>query len=90
MLTSNEEEIEVPTLHVVFHRSPNESKLKFKFPMDLSLLSPPNDIVSGIQSISLNPISSLRSELIDWIATEGLGGDVNAAEWVLLACIARV
>ncbi len=90
MLTTNEEEIEVPTLHVIFYHSPAESKLKLKFPMDLPVSSSPYDVVSGIQNISLNPITSLRSELIDWIATEGLGGDVAAAEWVLLACIARV
>lgn len=34
--------------------------------------------------------SSVRQELIDWIASEALGGDVDAAEWVLLASIARV
>ena len=28
--------------------------------------------------------------MIDWIADEALGGDRDAAEWVLLACVARV
>ena len=29
-------------------------------------------------------------ELLDWIASEALGGDRDAAEWVLLTCVARV
>lgn len=33
---------------------------------------------------------SVHDDLVDWIAEEGLGGDRDAAEWVLLACIARV
>ena len=33
---------------------------------------------------------SLRSELIEWIANEGLGGDLEAAEWVLFACISNM
>ena len=28
--------------------------------------------------------------MLDWIADEALGGDRDAAEWVLLACVARV
>ncbi|KAJ3553347.1 hypothetical protein NM688_g3664 [Phlebia brevispora] len=35
-------------------------------------------------------IPTIRSELIDWIAEESLGSDREAAEWVLLASIARV
>jgi hypothetical protein len=31
-----------------------------------------------------------RSELIDWIAEESLGGDKHAAEWLLLAIVGRV
>ena len=34
--------------------------------------------------------SEIRSQLIEWIAEEALSGDLAAAEWVLLACIARV
>ena len=33
---------------------------------------------------------SIRGELIELIAQEGLDGDVEAAEWVLLALIARM
>ena len=39
----------------------------------------------------VDPVSSaLRDELIAWIASEALGGDLDAAEWVLLTSIARV
>lgn len=34
--------------------------------------------------------SQIRDELIAWIADEALAGDKDAAEWVLLASIARV
>ncbi|PBK96464.1 hypothetical protein ARMGADRAFT_1052439 [Armillaria gallica] len=43
----------------------------------------PHSMVSGFDT-------DLRSELISWIAHEGLAGDHEAAEWVLLCCIARV
>jgi len=36
-----------------------------------------------------NSTSALREELISWIAEEALGGDRDAAEWVLLTSIAR-
>ena len=32
----------------------------------------------------------IRNELVNWIASEALGGDIDAAEWVLLTSIARV
>ena len=32
----------------------------------------------------------IREGLISWIAEEALGGDRDAAEWVLLTCVARV
>ncbi|KAI0304404.1 hypothetical protein B0F90DRAFT_1809233 [Multifurca ochricompacta] len=32
----------------------------------------------------------VREELLGWIADEALGGDLDAAEWVLLTCVARV
>ncbi|KIY67975.1 hypothetical protein CYLTODRAFT_375033 [Cylindrobasidium torrendii FP15055 ss-10] len=34
--------------------------------------------------------ASLRPKIISWLATEALGGDETAAEWVLLSCLARV
>jgi len=32
----------------------------------------------------------IREELLNWLAEEALGGDHDAAEWVLLTCVARV
>lgn len=34
--------------------------------------------------------SSVRTDLITWIAEEALGGDLESAEWMLLATIGRV
>ncbi|KAK0448360.1 uncharacterized protein EV420DRAFT_1567556 [Desarmillaria tabescens] len=42
------------------------------------------------RSVASDFDTNLRSELISWIAHEGLAGDLEAAEWVLLCCIARV
>jgi hypothetical protein len=36
------------------------------------------------------PISVIREQLIDWVATEALGGDKVAAECVILASISRM
>ena len=38
----------------------------------------------------LPTVKQLRNELLQWIADEALGGDLVAAEWVLLAALARV
>jgi hypothetical protein len=47
----------------------------------------PLDVLSALK----DPIQPhIRDELLDWIADEALGGDRDAAEWVLLACVARV
>ncbi|KAH9980249.1 hypothetical protein BGW80DRAFT_489209 [Lactifluus volemus] len=46
----------------------------------LDILSAPKDPIQ----------SQVREELLTWIADEALGGDHDAAEWVLLACVARV
>ena len=32
----------------------------------------------------------IREDLLSWVAEEALGGDRDAAEWVLLTCVARV
>ncbi|CAK5279504.1 unnamed protein product [Mycena citricolor] len=40
--------------------------------------------------LSISNSQPLRQELIEWIGNEGLGGDLDAAEWVLLCIIARV
>ena len=66
----SEASTEVPTLHVLFTRTHEESLLTRPYPSE-------------------HP-STVRQELIQWMASEGLGGDLDAAEWVLLACIAKV
>ena len=46
---------------------------------------------SSSTSATSQPSSAeLRDEIISWIADEALGGDREAAEWVLLASIGRV
>ncbi|THV01714.1 hypothetical protein K435DRAFT_775943 [Dendrothele bispora CBS 962.96] len=64
----------VPTLHVLFHRPHPITILPYTFP-----LPSPRESISG-----------LRRELIEWIAREALADDIDAAEWVLLCCLARV
>ncbi|TFK55034.1 hypothetical protein OE88DRAFT_992312 [Heliocybe sulcata] len=41
-------------------------------------------------SPSLDNASDIRHQLISWVADEALAGDTNAAEWVLLVCMAQV
>ncbi|KAF8163088.1 hypothetical protein B0H34DRAFT_694085, partial [Crassisporium funariophilum] len=64
----------VPTLHVLFSNPLPSTIIPRSFP-DLTLLP---------------TIKAHREMLISWIANEGLAGDHNAAEWVLLCTIARV
>ncbi|KAF7338574.1 Mini-chromosome maintenance complex-binding protein [Mycena venus] len=69
-----ENDLLVPTLHVLFSR-----------PLPLPLVPrvfPYSPAVAAFET--------LREELISWIATEGLAGDKDAAEWVLLNIIAKV
>lgn len=47
-------------------------------------------IHGGVSEADSNSIAALREDLISWIADESLGGDRDAAEWVLLASIAKV
>ncbi|KAJ7684781.1 hypothetical protein DFH06DRAFT_1027944, partial [Mycena polygramma] len=64
----------VPTLHVLFSR-----------PLPLTIVPrtfPYSPAASSVQT--------LRDELVSWIADEGLAGDKDAAEWVLLNIIAKV
>ncbi|TFK42808.1 mini-chromosome maintenance replisome factor-domain-containing protein [Crucibulum laeve] len=66
--------INVPTLHVLFFRQIPHTIVPRVFPSE-----------------SLLPSSDgVRNELIAWIAEEALAEDREAAEWVLLAAIARV
>ncbi|KDQ60574.1 hypothetical protein JAAARDRAFT_31540 [Jaapia argillacea MUCL 33604] len=41
------------------------------------------------RSYPVDGVDGVRGQLISWIATEALGGDTDAAEWILLVCIAR-
>ncbi|KAJ7702444.1 putative alanine racemase-domain-containing protein [Mycena rosella] len=66
--------VPVPTLHVLFSR-----------PLPLTIaprVFPYYPVVSTFPA--------LRDELVSWIADEGLAGDKDAAEWVLLSIIAKV
>ncbi|CCM03825.1 uncharacterized protein FIBRA_05974 [Fibroporia radiculosa] len=68
---------EVPTLHVLFIRSHPHSLISRPYPC---VLQEPPALYTA----------QLRDDLLTWIAEEALDGDRDAAEWVLLACIARV
>ncbi|TFK86067.1 hypothetical protein K466DRAFT_551065 [Polyporus arcularius HHB13444] len=83
---------EVPTLHVLFTKSHTPNLLPRPFPR----LSRPagKDHHDSILGETANPVAQdtadTRRELISWIAEEALAEDLQAAEWVLLSCIARV
>ncbi|KAI0061668.1 hypothetical protein BV25DRAFT_1992016 [Artomyces pyxidatus] len=75
--TESDVSIDVPTLHVLFTRQHTLG------------------ITSGVDTVRVvdEPVPNSedrRQDLINWIAEEALGGDLDAAEWVLLTCIARV
>lgn len=63
----------IPTLHVLFTRETPSIIIPRSF-----LGSPP----------SSDPRKT-RDELLTWIAEEALGGDKDAAEWMLLSAIAK-
>ncbi|KAF4615096.1 hypothetical protein D9613_002856 [Agrocybe pediades] len=65
--------ITVPTLHVLFATPIMRTIIPRSFP-EPSILS---------------DIDSLRTDLVDWVAEEGLAGDRLTAEWVLLSAISR-
>lgn len=64
------EELEVPTLHVLFNRVVPTAITTHAYP--------------------LANAEDIRNELLDWIAEESLGGDRQAAEWLLLGLIGKV
>ncbi|KAJ7168060.1 mini-chromosome maintenance replisome factor-domain-containing protein [Mycena crocata] len=66
--------IPVPTLHVLFSRPLPLTILPRVFPY----------------SPAVSTFEALRDELISWIANQGLSGDKDVAEWVLLSIIAKV
>lgn len=69
--------LEVPTLHVLFYRpiGPTLGPTLYPLPID---------------EVNNDEPSIIREELISWVAEEGLAGDRDAAEWILLMAIARV
>ncbi|KAI0928219.1 hypothetical protein AcW2_004299 [Taiwanofungus camphoratus] len=83
--------IDVPTLHVLFARTHPQTLLCRPYPY---ITAPEYDAGSSTSGSARAGTSTeparLREELISWIAEEALGGDREAAEWALLACIARV
>ncbi|KIO34406.1 hypothetical protein M407DRAFT_16929 [Tulasnella calospora MUT 4182] len=82
----------VPTLHVLFTRSaPRTIVSGYEFPMEVvSTATTENaDVVQNIES-ARREIAELRGELVSWMAEEALGGDREAAEWVLLVATSRV
>ena len=69
------DQIEVPALHVLFSSSEQDNTTVQ---------------TDGLSSTPrLDDVPQIRELLIDWIAEEALCGDREAAEWVLLASIAR-
>lgn len=58
---------------------------------DSAVLLPPNgEVPTLLQTHRETPRQqAIRDALINWIAKEGLGGDIEAATWVLLASISR-
>ncbi|KAI0747846.1 mini-chromosome maintenance replisome factor-domain-containing protein [Daedaleopsis nitida] len=83
---------EVPTLHVLFSKTHASGVLPRTFPRIARRASSNHtEIPSGdLETPIVHDNAQLRSELIDWIAEEALGGDRQAAEWVLFSCISRV
>ncbi|EJT96772.1 hypothetical protein DACRYDRAFT_119844 [Dacryopinax primogenitus] len=74
-LHDDEQEAELPSLHVVFHSPAQDTLVKAVYPM------PPARGRSGAE---------VKEEIVRYLAETTLGGDMLAAEYVLLCCIARV
>ncbi|TFY68061.1 hypothetical protein EVJ58_g1224 [Rhodofomes roseus] len=90
--SSLDEAVDVPTLHVLFMQQHPYNLLSRPYPsfgQDPPFSSASVDKGKERATSDLSP-SDIRSQLIAWIAEEALGGDHDAAKWVLLACIARV
>ncbi|KAI0713283.1 mini-chromosome maintenance replisome factor-domain-containing protein [Earliella scabrosa] len=89
---AQESSSDVPTLHVLFTKFHAPGVVSRPFPRVVRRILPEH--VVGVVDDSPAPVAQdttqVRTELIDWIAEEALGGDKEAAEWVLYSCIARV
>ncbi|KAI0807083.1 mini-chromosome maintenance replisome factor-domain-containing protein [Fomes fomentarius] len=80
---------DVPTLHVLFTKFHAPSVISRPFPRVVRQAR--KDHIVGVSDEASAPDSAqLRAELIEWIAEEALGGDRQAAEWILLSSISRV
>lgn len=64
----------MPTLHVLFYNPIPTTIVHRNYP----------------EPSILQDVTTIRDELIAWLADEGLGGDRVVAEWILLCAIARV
>ncbi|KAH9951487.1 mini-chromosome maintenance replisome factor-domain-containing protein [Amylocystis lapponica] len=82
--TTLDSPVDVPTLHVLFSRTHSHGLLCRRYPRPEAPLS-----TDGTSATYQTPART-RENLIAWIADEALGGDREAADWVLLTCIARV
>lgn len=83
---------DAPTLHVLFTKPHTPNVLHRRFPRIVRQSQ--NGVITSVTS-ELSPqvaedTVQIRDELIAWIADEALGGDRQAAEWVLLSCISKV
>ncbi|THH20559.1 hypothetical protein EW146_g833 [Bondarzewia mesenterica] len=68
-----------------------ESDISLDVPTLHVLFTRPYDfhVLPSLGSCAFSP-EEVQKELVSWIAEEALGGDLDAAEWVLLTIIARV
>lgn len=85
--------VDVPNLHVLYVQQHPSNLLSRPYPAFVPTEMSVDDATSGNgkeRAISEMSPEELRAQLINWIAEEALGDDHDAAEWVLLACIARV
>lgn len=83
---------DVLTLHVLFTKFHAPSVIPRPFPRVVRQVR--KDHIVGVSEEAEAPVApdsaQLRAELIEWIAEEALGGDRQAAEWILLSSISRV
>lgn len=80
------------TLHVIFSipQTPSFKKYDFPLPESAGLVSPNGEVPALLQGHTGNTrAQTTQDALIKWMAHEGLGGDLEAATWVLLMIISR-
>ncbi|PIL23726.1 hypothetical protein GSI_13476 [Ganoderma sinense ZZ0214-1] len=89
---TQEDVADAPTLHVLFTKPHTPNNLPRPFPRVVR-----QSHGGAITSVTAEPspreaedTPQIREELMSWIADEALGGDCQAAEWVLLSCISKV